>query len=343
MRGNVPVCATHTVVETRTPQCEGGHVELLSLAVAGTHVQKILQFEAELTRHAGKVLGHQAALEGIVSGRNRCVGGEHRVRRHHLQRSLETLARGNVFAAALENLEGGMPLVAMPYRRREAHRAQRTHATDAENDLLFEAVAPTASIELVGDLLVRALVLGHVAIEQEQADPAGVHLPDVQEHGSTRQLHAHAKGLAIGADRRRQRQFGKIGLHIAVLLLPLAVDRLVEVTLMVKKPDGDERYAVVARSFDMVAGEDAHAARVELQPLVQPEFHTEIGDEILGGIQAQVHRLSLRRVVGLHRCPQSLSPHSGAATLALHRLVSLPVAWPGSEFYGHETPPASSE
>src|SRR6185503_7065581 len=60
----------------------------------------------------------------------------------------------------------------------------------------------------------------------------------------------------------------------------LAVDRLVEVALAVEQAHGDERDRHVARGLAVVAGEDAEAAGVDRQALMETEFGAEVGDQL---------------------------------------------------------------
>ena len=61
------------------------------------------------------------------------------------------------------------------------------------------------------------------------------------------------------------------------------VDRLPEVAGAVEEPDPDERDAEVGGRLQVVSGEDAEAARVDRQPLVEPELGAEVRDQH-GGI-----------------------------------------------------------
>ena len=67
----------------------------------------------------------------------------------------------------------------------------------------------------------------------------------------------------------------------ALVLLGLAtgvVDALREVAAAVEQPDADERHAELGRRLQVVAGQDAEAAAVDRQRLLDPELHREVGD-----------------------------------------------------------------
>ncbi len=62
------------------------------------------------------------------------------------------------------------------------------------------------------------------------------------------------------------------------MLPAVAVEPLPEVALVVVETDADQRNAEVGRALDVVAGEDAEAARVNRNRLVQAELGGEVGD-----------------------------------------------------------------
>ena len=65
---------------------------------------------------------------------------------------------------------------------------------------------------------------------------------------------------------------------VVVLLVAVGVDRLAEVALAVEQPDADERQGHVAGRLHVVAGEDAEAARVDAERLVEAVLGAEVGD-----------------------------------------------------------------
>ena len=57
------------------------------------------------------------------------------------------------------------------------------------------------------------------------------------------------------------------------------VDPLAEVAAGVEEADSDQRDAELGRGLEVIAGEDAEAAGVDRQPLVDAELHAEVRDE----------------------------------------------------------------
>ena len=62
------------------------------------------------------------------------------------------------------------------------------------------------------------------------------------------------------------------------MLLAVEIEPLTEVALIVVEPDRHERNVEVGRRLDVIAGEDAQAARVDRDRLVEAEFRREIRD-----------------------------------------------------------------
>ncbi len=90
---------------------------------------------------------------------------------------------------------------------------------------------------------------------------------------------------------------------VALALPAVVVERLAEVPLGVREADADERQAEVARGLQVVAGEDAEAARVDGQALVQAVLHGEVGDARAGGFGEGLGEPALARHVPLERRP----------------------------------------
>ena len=81
-----------------------------------------------------------------------------------------------------------------------------------------------------------------------------------------------------GRLHREDGQPGEVVVGVGVLLEAVRVHRLAEVAGAVEEPHPHERHAQVARRLAVVAGEDAEAAGVDAERLVDPELHREVGD-----------------------------------------------------------------
>ena len=84
-------------------------------------------------------------------------------------------------------------------------------------------------------------------------------------------------GFAILADGRLHGALIDVGLEVLFTLPAILVEALQEVALAIEQADADEGNIEVGGALDVVAGEDAEAAGVDGQRLVQPELGGEIG------------------------------------------------------------------
>ena len=99
-----------------------------------------------------------------------------------------------------------------------------------------------------------------------------------------------------------------------VLVLPaVAVEPLPEIALVVVEADADERNAEVRRALDVVAGEDAEAAGVDRQRLVQPELGREVRD------RPRPEHAGVPRAPGVLRAQVLLHPAVGVVDAAVQR------------------------
>ena len=160
--------------------------------------------------------------------------------------------------------EGRVALVQMEDVRLDPERRQRPDAADAEQQLLANPVLAIAAVERVRE---------PVDLEQIQRHGADVLPPDGCLDRLVGELDRHRHGLAHEADRVRVDALVVLGLPA------LGVDLLPEVAAAVEQTDSDERDAELGCGLQVVAGEDPEAARVDRQPLVQPELHAEVRDE----------------------------------------------------------------
>ena len=85
-------------------------------------------------------------------------------------------------------------------------------------------------------------------------------------------------GPPVESWTRAERQPAQVVVGVVVLLVAVGVDRLAEVALAIEQPDADERQGHVAGRLHVVAGEDAEAARVDAERLVEAVLGAEVGD-----------------------------------------------------------------
>ena len=104
-------------------------------------------------------------------------------------------------------------------------------------------------------------------------------------------LYLHGKELHVP---------GRVPGHGFFLLPALRIDLLVEVTLPADEGDRDDGQHEVSRGLDGIAGEDAEAAAVGGDIVLDADLHGEVGDHRFGGkLMETIHAIP-------RRCSQSV-------------------------------------
>ena len=290
-RRDVAVDAAHAVDETRAARGERRHVEVVALGRAAEREQ-LLAIDAQLLAEAHEVAVHLLRREMVVARGHRRVRREDRVRRHGLERAFQVEALAHQRAHALEHEERRVPLVDVPRGGLDAHRRQRARAAHAEHDLLLDARVAVAAVEAMRGGAVLGAVGLEVGVEEVELHAPDPRVPHLRVHVVVAEFHAHLEGLAV-LHHRGDGQVAEIGVGVGRVLVALAVDRLLEIALAIEQAHRDERQRHVARGLAVVAREDAEAARVDRQALVEAELRAEIRDELA--------LLQQRRAVGARR------------------------------------------
>ena len=201
---------------------------------------------------------------------------------------------GDVLARTLGQQERRVALVQVPDRGRQAQRPDRADAADAQDELLVQPHLPSADVQDVGDRPVGVGILRHVRVEEQHRDPADLGDPDRHEQVPPGQLDRDRQRQAGCVLDPAERQPAEVEVRVVVLLVAVGVDRLAEVALAIQEPDADRGQGHVAGRFHVVAGQDAEAAGVDAERLVEAVFGAEVGDR-----SAQALRVAaLEPVVG---------------------------------------------
>src|SRR5262249_33435954 len=151
----------------------------------------------------------------------------------------------------------------------EAEGANGTHAADAQHNLLRDAHLVVAAIESCGEGAVSSGVGDHVGIHKVERDTPDLDAPDLGKDLAARQLHAdhHLVARRIGSGRGGH--LSKVELVVDRLLLAVALEALAEIALRIKEADADEGQSQVAGLLAVVAGENAEAAGIDGERLVE--------------------------------------------------------------------------
>ncbi|MNS67621.1 hypothetical protein D3C72_1008770 [compost metagenome] len=245
--------------------------------------EELVAADAHLRPEAAEVLLHEREGEGVVAGGHGRVGGEDGVGGDRLEGLVEVQAVVlDHLADALEAQEGRVALVHVPGGRLDAEGAERAHAADAEDDLLGDAHVVVAAVELRAEAAVFGGVAVDVGVQEVDRDAADLDAPDLGEDGAAGQLDVDDDLVAVGRGGRLDRQLGEVELVVLGLLHAVGAQLLTEVALVVEQAHRHEGDVQVARGLAVVAGQDAQAARVDGQGLMQAELGREVGHGLVG-------------------------------------------------------------
>ncbi len=269
----------------RESQREGRHVELADVAVdAAGQLQDAIHRDAAGALATVAVVerpGHspdEFGVEALVAGGDGRVDREDAVGADPLERVVQRHSLGHERAGALHEQEGGVAFVQVPDRGRDAEGLERANAAGAEHQLLVEAHLAAADIEDVGDRPVRLGVVRYVRIQQEDRNAPCLDQPHRGVEVAPGQLDGDRERLAVLAEHAQDRQLGQVVVGVGMLLMAVGVDRLTKVAVLVQQAHADERHGHVAGGLDVVAGEDAEAAGVDAQALVEAVLGAEVAD-----------------------------------------------------------------
>ena len=135
------------------------------------------------------------------------AGGDGRVRRedrcvtHRGERIVEAHAFGDELVNPLQDHERRVPFVQMPDRRRNAERAQRANAADAQDDFLLQPGLAIAAVQAGREVAIPRRVLLEARIEQVQTHAADRHLPHVGQNRPIAERHGDDARCAVRLQR----------------------------------------------------------------------------------------------------------------------------------------------
>ena len=300
----------HAVDALRQPHAHDGHVEHARVAAGeglGAERQHPVHRQRGLRLRAAELSPDQVHGEPVDAGRDRGVRGEHGACPAQLQRLVEVEPALEVLPDPLDAQESRVSLVGMEHLGLGmpgdgAVGPHRPHPADAQQQFLAQPVVAAAAVEPVGHLAQVRVVLLDVGVEQQQRHPADLRDPDLRgEHRAVGQADPDPHGRAVGASQQRQRQAVRVAGRIALGLPALGRQRLGEVAVPVQQADADQRHTQVTGGLEVVAGQDAEAARVLRQRRGDAELGREVRDRRLA-----------RRSAGRRRPPDTTAGRSGS-------------------------------
>ena len=262
---------------------EHRHAERFALVVRldASHAHQLFVVDAQLVAERTQVLFDQAAVETVVPGRDRRMGGKDRVLGNFADRVVERQA---VVLHPLANpFERGKDAVSFVQMINAGHDSQGGQCFDpahAQHQLLADARAVIAAVQPAGQVAVFRAVAVDVAIQQIEVHPPNAHQPHLGQQlaGAGGDLHRHVLAGRIAGGLHRHVFDFRVEIFFA--LIAFGVEMLLEIALVVEQPDGHQRDTQSAGAFDVVAGKDAQAAGVDRHRFVDAEFGRKIGDRL---------------------------------------------------------------
>ena len=240
---------------------------------------------------------------GVVAGRNRCVRREGDPRADTLDRLGHRGACGNLPPRELQRGERRMPFVEMQVSRVDSHRLQRSHPSDAEQQVLREANVGVRDIQARGGPAAERGVLRAIGIQQVERNSADVDTPDLGMDAFVRNRHRYGQRLTAVACHERRWEALRVAVDPVLVLTPGDVDVLAEEALAVEQADGDERERVVRRLLEEIAGECTESAGIDRQRCVDAVLSAQEGGRPIGAI---VPRCGRTRELGAERFDRPL-------------------------------------
>ena len=152
----------------------------------------------------------------------------------------------------------------------------------ARRNLLLQTVLPGAAVQLVGHFTVFRTVGLEIGVKQIQVGTADGDLPDTGGQVAARKGDLRGHPLSFGIHDRFGRDVEEVLGIVTGFLVTLCGQHLGKVAIAVEQTDGDEVDVHVGRLLQVVAGQDAEAAGINLQGRIQAVFHAEIGDGRVG-------------------------------------------------------------
>src|ERR1039458_2633611 len=250
---------------------------LISLAGTGKpEVDELIQLDADVFTVVLVVFADQPGVEGFVAGGHRRVGRKDGILGDLLARIGKAHPALDAIANAFESEERAMALVHVPTGRLDAQRLQRAHTTDTDDDFLADAHLAATDIKLARNRAVGRVILVRIGVQQKHRHATYLRQPDAREHVAVREIDANREVAAILSEQWLDGQARKIIRRIEMLLPPVGLNLLLEVTMLVKRADADKRDPEVARGLAVIAGKHAEAAGINAQAFVKAEFGREI-------------------------------------------------------------------
>ena len=222
----------------------------------------------------------RSGLEAIMAGGDGRVGGEDDFAGNLAGGGVEVEAFFvHARADGFKDGEAAVAFVEMQDAGRDAHGLERAEAADAEQQFLTNAGARSRrrrGARWCRDPQARCRV--RWSREGSRSQRPTLTCQTLARMAAPRVAISMTTGSPFDADGGLHGELIDVGLEILFALPAVLVEALQEVSLAVEEADADERDVEIGCALDVIAGEDAEAAGVDGQRLVQAELGREVGD-----------------------------------------------------------------
>jgi hypothetical protein len=171
-----------------------------------------------------------------------------------------------------------------------AERPEYGHTAQPEHDLLPQAVARVAAVQVIGEAAVVRAVRLPIGIQEEYRDDVAGNPADPVPPGSYDDRSAFHQDRDPDGERL-QELLGAPGRWL-LGLVPLRAEALAEIPLALQERDAGDGNAQVGTGTEGVAGEHAQAAAVGRHGGLEADLHRKVGYD--RGVRFDGHRTRLR-------------------------------------------------
>ena len=133
-----------------------------------------------------------------------------------------------------------MAFVQVIDRRVNTECTQGANAADAEHHLLVQAHLPATHVQDVGDRSVRFAVGADVCIEEQNRHATNLCNPYRRRNSAVAERNRDNELLAGRTCGAREGQQREVNLWVGVLLMPIGINGLAEVSAAIEESDADE-------------------------------------------------------------------------------------------------------
>ena len=163
------------------------------VARARAELHQLLDADAQLLAEVLEISRHELLIKHVMTRRHRGMRGKYGTGGHQLQGAVEFRAARHVFAATLQDLEGGVALVDVANSRRNAHGCKSPHTADAKHDFLTDSHLTVAAVKAARNRTVLRYICRDIGVQQIQFHPPNGYTPNLESDRPARILSLEAE------------------------------------------------------------------------------------------------------------------------------------------------------